>query len=501
MIPSYVVDFTKRLFRNSKKISIVIGTTAAIVLLLGSRLTREAEAYVTYHYIGNPFNTDDCGFVCGDGCTCADGELRVSVTFDGIPPGGTGAPVQMVWLNASALGFTISCSGTQCGESQFNFVGNELGTWYVNLQRFIPDPFLSQEIETMCYYDLGSFFTLEGSNYASTWDSNGLYRGRSYTYGTCAGTWTTSSVNHHTLTVVKQGSGTGTITSRPSGVDCGVSCMADFDESTEVTLEAVLTDGNTGFAGWTGCDTSDGTVCTVSMTADKTVEASFNISPCSIADDIDGDGNPDNDGDGLCDRWETEGIDINNDGIIDLDLPAMGADPNHKDIFVEVDYMDCAVGGCAEGDAHSHRTQYTAIQDVINAFANASVSNPRWLNGITLHVIVDEAVREIEPILFVNNGSDSVDDFNDLKLGNPRNECGVGATDGHFGTRAERSSPNCENILEAKRRVFRYAIFGHNHAHTIGSSGIAELPGNDLMVTLGGWSASGIADCRWPTGS
>ena len=40
--------------------------------------------------------------------------------------------------------------------------------------------------------------------------------------------------------------------------------------------------------------------------------------------------------------------------------------------------------------------------------------------------------------------------------------------------------------------VFRYAIFGHNHAHTIGSSGIAELPGNDFMVTLGGWSPLSI---------
>ena len=48
----------------------------------------------------------------------------------------------------------------------------------------------------------------------------------------------------------------------------------------------------------------------------------------------------DTDGDGLLDSWETSGLDINGDGTIDLDLPAMGANPLHKDLFVEVDLMD-----------------------------------------------------------------------------------------------------------------------------------------------------------------
>jgi hypothetical protein len=39
----------------------------------------------------------------------------------------------------------------------------------------------------------------------------------------------------------------------------------------------------------------------------------------------------------------------------------------------------------------------------------------------------------------------------------------------------------------------RYGIFGHNHAHPVHSSGIAERPGNDFMVTLGGWSAADLA--------
>lgn len=41
----------------------------------------------------------------------------------------------------------------------------------------------------------------------------------------------------------------------------------------------------------------------------------------------------DTDGDGLPDVWEKEGLDYDGDGKIDVDLPAMGADPNIPDIL------------------------------------------------------------------------------------------------------------------------------------------------------------------------
>jgi probable HAF family extracellular repeat protein len=46
----------------------------------------------------------------------------------------------------------------------------------------------------------------------------------------------------------------------------------------------------------------------------------------------------DTDGDGLCDAWEKYGYTDPNTGKF-VDLPAMGADPMHKDIFVQADYM------------------------------------------------------------------------------------------------------------------------------------------------------------------
>jgi hypothetical protein len=49
----------------------------------------------------------------------------------------------------------------------------------------------------------------------------------------------------------------------------------------------------------------------------------------------------DSDQDGLYDHWETKGggIDIDQDGVIDLDLAAMGADPTHRDLFIEIDWL------------------------------------------------------------------------------------------------------------------------------------------------------------------
>ncbi len=45
------------------------------------------------------------------------------------------------------------------------------------------------------------------------------------------------------------------------------------------------------------------------------------------------------DGDGLLDSWEMHGFDDECDGTIDVDLPAFGADPMHKDLFLELDWM------------------------------------------------------------------------------------------------------------------------------------------------------------------
>jgi CSLREA domain-containing protein len=224
----------------------------------------------------------------------------------------------------------------------------------------------------------------------------------------------------------------------------------------------------------------------LSATATDSTGSTSEFSP--VCGDPDLNGNPDNDGDSLCDEWETDGLDSNGDDVPDLDLPGLGASPNHKDIFIELDYMRVSL-------LHNHRPFDAALQAVVNAFAAAPVANPDATNGIAMHLVgtgglVDEELAEYEPVHFLSDQPLATDDFNDIKLGNPRNRCGTGAGDGHFGTPAERASPACPLILDAKMLVFRYGVFGHNHAHLIGSSGIGELPGNDFMVTLGEWDAN-----------
>jgi hypothetical protein len=178
----------------------------------------------------------------------------------------------------------------------------------------------------------------------------------------------------------------------------------------------------------------------------------------------------DSDGDGLLDNWETDGVDSDGDGTIDLDL---SSDPNHKDLFLELDYM--SAGG------HNHAPASGVLGAMVSAFASAPVSNPDGSTGITLHAFVDESIPEVPTVNFGPT-------FDTIKRGDPANPC-----DGAFGRAGDRARSECQNILGAWARVFRYGIFGHNHDNPVGSSGVGELPGNDFMVTLGGWSAADIS--------
>lgn len=181
----------------------------------------------------------------------------------------------------------------------------------------------------------------------------------------------------------------------------------------------------------------------------------------------------DSDRDGLWDHWEQSGLDFDGDGTADLDLPALGANPNHQDVFVEVDAFDCAVGGgdCAPGDAHSHSPLATALAEIVAAFAAAPIANPDGLPGISLNVISDEALPHRANCAFDNTCFDAVKAAS-------------------FGTVAERASANSANILGAKRLAFHYSLWVHDQEPALGStSGRAEVPGNDFTVSLGSWAS------------
>jgi len=83
--------------------------------------------------------------------------------------------------------------------------------------------------------------------------------------------WTTDT---YTLTIIKDGVGTGTVSSNPTGIDCGSDCTEDYTYTTVVTLTAVADAGST-FTGWSGAGCSGTGDCIVTMDAAKSVTATF----------------------------------------------------------------------------------------------------------------------------------------------------------------------------------------------------------------------------------
>ncbi len=184
----------------------------------------------------------------------------------------------------------------------------------------------------------------------------------------------------------------------------------------------------------------------------------------------------DTDGDGLLDEWETTGIDANGDGTVDLNLAAMGANPNRKDAFIELDTMP------------NHTIAQGAINTVVASFAAAPVSNPDGTTGITLHV---------------DNGPASIM--------NPVTGATWGALSRGTATIAETAvlgtftGPNynwaafdvikAANFPAERAPAFRYAISGHQYGSAANtSSGIARgISGSDFLVTLGAFCA--VGDC------
>jgi hypothetical protein len=163
----------------------------------------------------------------------------------------------------------------------------------------------------------------------------------------------------------------------------------------------------------------------------------------------------DNDCDGLADTWEQNGYDINGDAIIDLTFP--DANKDRKDIYVELDFMK------DNNTNRDHTPRAGVVQAVIDAFNDAPVSNPAGQpDGINLHIVVNEQIPHVDSITMWSG-------FDALK-------------NTWFGeSNLERSQ---SFKMQAKDNTYHYVIFGHKYNGGT-SSGLAEIPGDDFVVTLG----------------
>jgi hypothetical protein len=79
-----------------------------------------------------------------------------------------------------------------------------------------------------------------------------------------------------TLTVIKSGTGTGTVTSNLNGIDCGSTCSYQFISGSNVTLTSTPDDTSV-FSGWSGDVTNNNPTITVTMDSDKSIIATFNV--------------------------------------------------------------------------------------------------------------------------------------------------------------------------------------------------------------------------------
>jgi len=110
--------------------------------------------------------------------------------------------------------------------------------------------------------------------------------------GACTGTATTCTLtmngpklvtasfsNKPVLTVTKAGSGSGSVSSSPGGIDCGSDCSEPYNLNTSVTLTATPTDATSTFTGWSGGGCTGTGACVVTMNASQSVTATFDAKP------------------------------------------------------------------------------------------------------------------------------------------------------------------------------------------------------------------------------
>lgn len=176
----------------------------------------------------------------------------------------------------------------------------------------------------------------------------------------------------------------------------------------------------------------------------------------------------DTDGDGLPDVWEKEGLDYDGDGKIDVDLPAMGADPNVPDIFVEVDWMVRPQKKFLWWETQKGRSMApstAAMKLVYDSFKQ---------HGINLHIDV---------------GPDSVDFVTGKKWGklSGGNEIPY---EKKFNIKSSWNSTVNANFSKARHNVFKHCLFVDQYDGT--RSGIANnIPGQFFIVANQDWVFNG----------
>ena len=240
----------------------------------------------------------------------------------------------------------------------------------------------------------------------------------------------------------------------------------------------------------------------------------------------------DSDSDGLLDLWETKGLHRNTSvspatfgSCSDypsepcVNLPAMGANPNKRDIFVQIDWMHGrgdGTGGIDGAGTHDHMPLLAALNSVASVFSG---------NGINLHFDVGNNYQGaqstcgnalcsfIVPAAYAGGGSD-IDESTLVCHDTANHKCDYKEPypilSFEFGFASVRDGNRLIGIpahfAQNRKDIFHYSLFAHALAgpfdvngHPVDPftllptttplsySGIAHRPGGGFMVTLGLW--------------
>ncbi len=88
---------------------------------------------------------------------------------------------------------------------------------------------------------------------------------------------------HLRLSVTTDGSGAGSVTSVPAGINCGATCAAYFAIGSTVTLTATAASGSV-YTGWSGGCTGTSSTCVVTLNAATSVTATFGVASVAPAE-------------------------------------------------------------------------------------------------------------------------------------------------------------------------------------------------------------------------
>src|ERR1022692_2494543 len=97
----------------------------------------------------------------------------------------------------------------------------------------------------------------------------------------CRGVVGSSTPPGSPMTVTMAGTGAGTVTSSPAGINCPATCSASFPQNSQVTLSETPATSDV-FSGWSGACTGDAT-CSVTLSGVNSVTATFGTASPSYA--------------------------------------------------------------------------------------------------------------------------------------------------------------------------------------------------------------------------